>query len=207
MGRDFTLSRRDKQVNTKIYNQYQQLQMEDGWYGRDKIQNYKQLFSIIDLTDIALDDRSCLDVGCGTGDLSAFSRRFGATDYLGIDIYEPAIKQARKKYPNEKFIWSDFLKVNLHRSFDFSFCSGSLSVKLATDNYAFLESVVRKMWKVSKIGIAFNILTDDDRNPDKDLFFYDLEQVEKICRKITRIGHIVIKKHETRAEAHLYIFR
>lgn len=206
MKRGFALSRTDKQINTRVYNQYQRLRMEDGWYGTDKIQNYKQLLHIIDLTDVGLDHRSCLDIGCGTGDLSSFVRKLGANDYLGIDIYEPAIKKARQKYPGEKFIWADFLKVNLHRTFDFSFCSGSLSVKIA-DNYAFLEAVVRRMWKLSGTGLAFNILTDDDKLPDEDLFFYNLDSVEKICRKITRTGKIIIEKNKKRAEAHIYMYR
>src|SRR5579871_881328 len=162
MGRLDTLSRQDKKLNTLLYDQYKRLHMEDGWYDGEKLRKYKEMMQIIALTDVSLDNTSCLDVGCGTGDLSAFTKKLGATDYLGVDIYKPAIDSARKKYPDEKFIWGDFLKVRLKQKFDFAFCSGSLSVNLLADNYMFLESIIAKMWKATTIGLVFNVLTDED---------------------------------------------
>ena len=165
------------------------------------------MMEIIALTDVSLDNTSCLDVGCGTGDLSAFVKKLGATEYVGVDLYKPAIDKAKRKYPEEKFIWADFLKVQLKQKSDYAFCSGSLSVKLQTDNYTFIESAIAKMWKSTKVGVAFNVLTDDDQSPDKDLFFYNPAKLEEICKKIAKTGNIAMKKHPTRAELHVYLYR
>lgn len=207
MAKLSSLSEEDKQINTKIYDEYHRLNMVDGWYGSDKLQNYKQMMNILELTDIPLDGLSCLDVGCGSGDLSNFVRKLGATGYIGIDIYQPAIERAKQKYPQEAFILGDFLEVPIKNKFDYAFCSGSLTVKIATDNYVFLEATVAKMWKLTKVGLVFNILTDDDKEPDKDLFFYNIERVKNICKKIAPDAKITLKKHSTRFEMHVYMYR
>ncbi|WP_220483146.1 trans-aconitate 2-methyltransferase [Paenibacillus thiaminolyticus] len=49
---------------------------------------------------------SVLDVGCGTGDLTARIRESGA-HVVGIDKSEAMIAQARRKYPNLRFIVAD----------------------------------------------------------------------------------------------------
>ncbi len=201
------LSDQDKQLNTRIYDEYHRLHMTDGWYGTDKLQNYKQMMLVLELTGIPLDDKSVLDVGCGSGDLSAFVRKLGATEYLGIDIYEPAIQSAKQKYPKEKFIQGDFLEAKLKQTYDYGFCSGSLTVKLMSDNYEFLSATIAKMWKFTNIGVIFNILTDDDNDPDKDLFFYNAEKVETICKKIAPKANIVLKKNPAKAEMHVYMYR
>lgn len=201
------LSEKDKEINTKIYQEYEKLHMEDGWGEAHKLRNFKQMLYILELTNEQLDGKSCLDVGCGSGDLSVLLRKLGAKEYLGIDMYEPAIQSARQKYPRETFILDDFLKIKLSKIFDYVFCSGSLTVKLATDNYEFLEATVAKMWKATRIGLVFNILTDEDRSPDKDLFFYNVDKVLNICRKIAPQAKIETFRHPTEAEIHVYIMR
>lgn len=201
------LSNQDIEINTKIYQEYEKLHMEDGWGKGHKLRNYKQMLHILDLTNKPLDGKSCLDVGCGSGDLSALLRKLGAAEYLGIDIYGSAINCARQKYPQDKFMQGDFLTVNLPHAFDYTFCSGSLTVKLATDNYIFLEAIVAKMWKLTKTGLVFNILTDDDKNPDNDLFFYNVDLVLSICKQIAPKAKIETRRHHTEAEMHVYIFR
>lgn len=50
---------------------------------------------------------SILDVGCATGTTYRFLRNSmgeGAFDYLGLDLSEPAIEQATRLYPQEKFV-------------------------------------------------------------------------------------------------------
>lgn len=200
------LTIQDYAINTKIYEEYTQLHMEDGWAANHKRENYQQLLHILTLTKDTFDQKSCLDVGCGTGDLSAFVKKLGATKYLGVDMYQPAIEKARKKYPQEQFILGDFLTVPIPNRFDYTFCSGSLSVKLATDNYHFLEATVKKMWKLTNKGAAFNILTDTDTDPDTDLFFYNIEKVVTICKAIAPKDTVFAKLHPSKAEAHVYLY-
>ena len=201
------LSDQDKQINTRVYDEYHTLHMIDGWYGTHKMQNYKQMMQMLARTNHTLEDKSVLDVGCGSGDLSAFVRKLGATTYLGIDMYEPAIQSAKQKYPDETFLLEDFLSVKLTQAYDYAFCSGSLTVKLASDNYAFLTATIAKMLKFTTMGLVFNVLTDDDKDPDKDLFFYNPERVETIGKNIALGGNIILQKHPTRAEMHVFMYQ
>ncbi|HSW97329.1 MAG TPA: class I SAM-dependent methyltransferase [Candidatus Saccharimonadales bacterium] len=201
------LSHQDKQIHTTVYKEYARLHMEDGWADNHKLENFKLMMHLIELTDTSLDTTACLDVGCGTGDFSAFARKFGTKQYLGIDVYEPAIIKARRKYPKEQFILGDFLAIPIDQAFDYAFCSGGLSIKLDTDNYAFLEAIITKMWQLIKIGLVFNMLIDTDTNPDPDLFFYHPPKVLEICKRIGTNAKIEIKQHPVRAEMHVYMYR
>lgn len=202
------ITTKDKDINSKLYKEYEKLRMEDGWNEGDKDINYIKLIKISELTKIPLFQASVLDVGCGTGDLSAFLRMRNITDYLGIDIYSPAIDKAGIKYPKEKFILGDILENILNnKKFDFVFCSGALTTNLASDNYKFLEAMIEKMWQLTENGLAFNILSDEDREPDPDLFFYNIQKVIKICQKIAPNAKINIDKNSLSFQTHVYIYK
>lgn len=48
--------------------------------------------------------KKCLDVGCASGYMiSEISKRFSATQYYGVDVYDQAIAYAKKKNPHIKF--------------------------------------------------------------------------------------------------------
>lgn len=53
---------------------------------------------------------SVLDVGCATGTTYRFLRNNvgeGAFEYLGLDLSEPAVEQAKRLYPGAKFVAKD----------------------------------------------------------------------------------------------------
>lgn len=196
--------------NTKVYDDYhREHKMDDGWLPGNKNENFHLLTRLVELTGIPFSGSTCLDVGCGTGDLSLFLRKLGIKKYLGVDIYEPSIKKARIKYPDETFIHDDFLAATIRRKFDYAFCSGGLTIKLPErDNYTFLQASIEKMWKLTRIGIAFNILTDDDDDPDEDLFFYSQTKVEAICRQIIgKDAYVISEKTQGVHQIHVYLYR
>lgn len=201
------ITKKDKEINDNLYKEYEKLKMEDGWNEGDKDINYRKLVKITKLTNSSFFNSSALDVGCGTGDLSAYLRNKNIEDYLGIDIYKPAIERARVKYPKETFILGDILKDEIiDKKFDFVFCSGALTTNLKTDNYLFLRAMIQKMWSHTKTGLVFNMLTDDDKEPDPDLFFYNIDKVIKICRSIAPRAQIVIEKNPFFFQTHVYMF-
>lgn len=172
-------------LNTEIYNDYYSSGWEDGWELKDKKLNFGNLFKITEITNIPLDNCSILDVGCGTGDILYFLP--DSVKYTGIDIYKPALRIAKSKYPKANFKYGNILNIKLGK-YDYVFCSGALSVNIG-NNYDFLEKVVKKMFKVCKYGIAFNILTDEQgkNNEDEYLFLYNIKKVKKICKEIGQI--------------------
>lgn len=174
-------SPQDMITNHRIYSDYLQLGIDDGWGIQDKKENFHLMMKITDFTKMPIQEATILDVGCGTGDLVQFLSNKQSTDYVGIDIFEPAIEKARQKFPQYTFIADDFLKYTFQQKFDFVFCSGALTTRLDTDNYAILNSWIPKMWQLAKRGVVFNFLFADDAK-SSDLFFYDPDRVITICK-------------------------
>ena len=201
------ITEKDKEINDKLYQEYEKLKMEDGWNTGDKNSNYHKLIKIAEYAKATYFNATILDVGCGTGDLSAFLREKNIKSYIGIDIYAPAIIKAKNKYPTEEFILGDVLNDALPRKkYDFVFCSGALTTKLATDNYEFLEAILGKMWSLTKKGLVFNMLTDEDEDPDQDLFSYNREKVIAICQKVAPSAKIQVEKNSHFFQTHIYLF-
>ncbi len=210
MNKPKKLETEDIKNNTKIYDTYVKVwRMEDAWLPGNKENNFSEMMKLVELTGIPISGATCLDVGCGTGDLSLFLRQRGSRDYLGIDIYGLSLKKARARYPHETFILDDFLNTKIKRKFDYGFCSGALTVKLKTmDNYEYLQAIVEKMWRLTKIGLTFNFLTDDEYLQDSDLFFYSIKKVKKICEKIIgQKAHISYEKTVHVKQVHFYLYR
>src|SRR4051794_20738687 len=118
------LTKEDIKHNAKMYDIYhEQFKMDDGWLPGNKEDNFEYMMRLMEFTGVPLSGTSCLDVGCGTGDLSLFLRKRGIKNYTGYDIYTPSLKKAHKKYPNETFILEDFLAAPIRKKFHYVFCS------------------------------------------------------------------------------------
>ena len=137
-------------------------------------------------------------------DFSKVLREQGISQYLGIDIYEPSLEKAGKKHPREKFLKIDLLNQSPGK-FDYVFCSGALSTRFDTDNYKFMEAMIRKMWNLAKIGVAFNFLVGIAKDPD--IFHYSYNVVEAMCKKIMRNNGILNSSRNDIDEAHMYLTR
>lgn len=200
----------EKIHNVRMYQEYKDLGMDDGWLPGNQQQNFELMLKLGALSNTSFTNSSCLDVGCGTGDLSKFLKNQGVKTYLGVDIYDIALEKARNKYPSETFLHLDILSQELPQTFDYAFCSGALTVRMKKiNNYDFLYSMVKKMWELTTVGVVFNVLSDTDQYPDPDLFFYNTRQTEKICRKIIigKNAHLYSEKTPGVDQTHIYLWR
>jgi|TARA_B100001964_G_scaffold162973_1_gene178887 ubiquinone/menaquinone biosynthesis C-methylase UbiE len=203
-----SLSKSDKKRNDELYGLFKKAGLPDAWSKELKEQNYQKLGKIAEYAGLPLDGTSCLDVGCGTGDLSAFLRQGNIEDYLGVDIYEPSLVEARKKHNNERFENLDILGWETDKKFDYAFCSGALSTRLGSDNYEFLEAMVRKMWDLTQIGVSFNFLTDEDPQAEPEIFFYSVDSVMAISKGIAGgNGKVLLEKDTENYQCHVYLHR
>lgn len=190
------------QKNTKIYDSFYKNNDIDGWDDADKRLNFYYLFKIFDNFNIIKHKPSILDVGCGTGDMAGFLPVYKS--YLGIDIYRPALKIAKKRYRDRKisFKYGNILTSRFKKeNFDFVLSSGALSVNqngvlngpsrvnlrgLKHPNYTFLKQAVTKMWDACKFGLTFNVLVKGVYSKSNgNLFYYDKDLVLDICSDIT----------------------
>ena len=66
-----------------------------------------------------------LDVGCGTGQLTAEIAKFGA-DVMGLDNSEDMLRQARQNYPALTFVLGDATRFRFEDPFDAVFSNAAL---------------------------------------------------------------------------------
>lgn len=108
-----------------------------------------------------LNNKTILDVGCGLGDFYGFltkDKNLKLKGYLGIDITRSMIAKARKKYPKAKFEIRDLLEELPEEPFDYVFESGIFNLK--SPNWEkFTYAMLKKMYKISKIGVGVNFLS------------------------------------------------
>jgi SAM-dependent methyltransferase len=106
---------------------------------------------------------SILDVGCGYGSLlQEIKRRARAFDYHGIDLCEPMIIAARENHPEARWDVRDALALPAEPRYDYVVCNGVLTQKLDAsikDMNAFAHALVRHMFSMCRIGVAFNVMT------------------------------------------------
>jgi cyclopropane fatty-acyl-phospholipid synthase-like methyltransferase len=104
--------------------------------------------------------RSLLDVGCGTGDLSAFlATRDLAVDYLGVDLLDKMIDEARRRHPTAAFESLDpFDPAALaSRRFDVVFASGVFNLETGNSR-EFLPAGIDHLLGLADEALVFNLL-------------------------------------------------
>ncbi len=200
------LSETDLIRNANIYDQFFQMGMKNGWLPGNQNENFTIMLRIADYADSTLAGKSCLDVGCGTADLSAVLRQNGIKKYTGIDIYRPSLNIARANYPAEHFIQGDILQNHIKTNYDFVFCSGALSLNMQGDNYVFLEAMIKRMWSLTRTGLVFNFLTPELLK-DPDIFEYDTERVLELCRRLAPKAEIISEETPHKAQEHIFMWR
>jgi len=104
-----------------------------------------------------------LDLGCGTGDLTAEIHRSGA-EVIGVDRSEAMIREARRKFPSIEFVCADAVTFESGRSFHAVFSNAVLH--WIRDAEALLRNVYRLLLPggrfVAEFGGAGNVRTIED---------------------------------------------
>ena len=117
---------------------------------------FKQLIKVLDINDELF---SILDYGCGYGALLGYlDENFQDYDYKGYDSSKAMIEQAKKLYPDSKWIFNidDLERV------DFLIASGIFNVKMNysdTDWTQYVLETLKQFNELSSKGFSFNILT------------------------------------------------
>lgn len=175
----------DQKENARVYRKYKTWWgCPDGWFGQVQQDNFEILKLIEGFASVPLVGSSCLDVGCGTGELFPFLRDRKVGSYLGIDVLWPSIESARQKYPDGAFRQGDVLVEPRDESFDYVFCSGALTAKIPSGNYEYMQRMLRRMWELAGVGIAFNYLNDEIALTDSNIFLFSRGKVLDICRDL-----------------------
>lgn len=144
-----------------------------------------------------LNNRTILDVGCGTGNLLEYiSIKFTNFRYTGIDVLPHMIERAEQKKLNGKFVCMDLFKNNPYsnKSFDVIFSSGIFNLNLG-NNEEFLLDAVEIFQSLARETVSFNLLWDKSQDKDSKYFYFSPEEVfNKLISKYPELWNITIQK-------------
>ena len=73
----------------------------------------------------ALEPRSVLDAGCGTGRVAIELARHGV-DVVGVDVDPSMIAEARRRAPDQTWLEADLVELSLGREFDVVVLAGNV---------------------------------------------------------------------------------
>lgn len=175
------LSIDDQSSNRELYDLLNREGYYDGWLPEIQRANFEVLATIGDRSGFPLKGASCLDVGCGTGELAGFLQDRGIGNYLGIDLVSSSIELARQRHRDMPFRQGDVLVEPKDETFDFVFCSGAMTLKFDSGNYEYMKKMIARMLELAKRGIAFNYIADSAHVDTSYCFVFDRKKVRKIC--------------------------
>ena len=136
-----------------------------------------------------IDNHSIHDFGCGFGDFYTYLKKnFKNFDYIGTDISSKMISIAKKKQIKNRFFIYDLINSQFRSQLvkDYVVSSGVFTVKNNVSNKDWLKYVIEgatKMFRYSKKGIGFNLMTSEVDFKDKNLFYMDPVILLKILEK------------------------
>ena len=86
--------------------------------------------------------KNVLDVGCGKGESMKFINKYKQFFTVGVDIFKPAIREARKQGSHNEYVLCDVRKLSFRRkSFDIVLCMEVLEHIDKEEGFALLQSL------------------------------------------------------------------
>ena len=144
-------------------------------------------------------DIKILDLGCGPGLLLDYLKQRHATKgliYNGVDISNSMIREALKRWPEEKFECRDFLKNKYAKNeFDNVLMNGLFTKKQSLPEHVmkkFLQTTIVEAFRICKQSITFNVMSTHVDWTREDLYHVPLDDLaEFLTREVSR--HFIIR--------------
>lgn len=166
------------------------------WNSRDAQQ---LAFRVIKSMGIGADS-SVLDVGCGLAHFYDFLIDGGYTGaYTGVDISHKLVAEAKRRQPHLNLIVADILNDTtgeMERGYDFVIGSGLFTLKAdapAQEFERFVAALIRRMFKLSRVGVVFNMLSSYVDFEVERLYYANPQQYFRFAKSLTRF---VSLKHD-----------
>lgn len=155
-------------------------------------------------------EKSLLDVGCGYAGFYEYIKNNQINiNYSGIDIVQEMIQHAKNKNPTIKeLIYDDFLDFNFNKTYDYIICNGILTQKLETSNMdmdIYANKLIKKMYQLSNIGIAFNIMTTKVNFFSNNLYYRNPSELMAYC--MSEITNKIKIDHTYLYEYTVYLYK
>ena len=163
------------------------------------------------LCDVCDLNGKCIhEVGAGAGHLLDFlDQRRIAADYSGSDLSAAMVDAAHQRHPKTPFSQWDILAESQLPTFDVLMCSGLFHVKLDHDESvwrSFVWAMVRRMYELCKVGIAFNMITDQVDFKIENLYYSNPGETVDFCRR--QLSRFVTLRHDYPLHEYtVYVYR
>ena len=137
---------------------------------------------------------SITDYGCGYGEFYNYIKNksfMSSSSFIGYDIVDTFILEAKKNFPEVKWICSDEISLET----DYIFISGTLNMSF---NYSideweyFLQKQLEICFKYTNKVLAFNLLYSPKRKIENGLYYTEIQKIFDFCDK--NLGNTVISK-------------
>jgi len=134
------------------------------------------------MLDFITPNSSLLDFGCGTSALYqyALDTQQNTFVYSGLDIISEFVSISKEKFPNKNFYKKDILNDDKIPIFDYIVCNGTFTEKQDLsyeEMFDFFSQVIKKLWKKTNKGIAFNLMSKHVDWERDDLFHVSLDEL------------------------------
>jgi SAM-dependent methyltransferase len=193
-------------ISQKMHNRYSLLFDKYGYdiktlgWGSKKQQNYRFLQSIE--TGVDFENKKILDLGCGFGDYLDFLEKNSVhfSSYLGVDINNYLIEEAKKQYQKKQncaFDILDLATINPNEPIaDIGVMLGLLNLDLngEMNNYDYSFTMIKNAFELVNdiLIVDFISIKRDISYPKEDhIFYHDPSKVLDFAYRIT--DNVILK--------------
>lgn len=174
----------------KTFNSYGESPKALQWLNyKSAALRYRQL-----VTELELENRTILDIGCGMGDLLPYLYAKSANfSYLGLDITPEFIEVAKKRYEGHDFKVFDPFTEDIGETFDIVVLSGAMNANKPN----WLDSrkqKIKRLYELANQAVAFNMAGALIHiEPEQRVAYADAQEILGFCAKLTT--KIILKTH------------
>ena len=167
--------------NNEKYKSLQNKKKPSERVGYDDINRQYLRFSEIK-TFIGKQSGSILDVGCGNAEFYKFLKMTGFEGkYTGIDVNKSLLFEAKKRFPDGKFLKTDVLGFR-GRKYDYVVASGIFNYDYG-QNISLVNKMLEKMYSMARRKAIFNGICSQGTRRDKGTFYIDQWKISKWVEK------------------------
>lgn len=153
------------------------------------------------------------DLGCGTGAFLEHLVEAGVKPgrYVGLDISRAAIAAAQAKHGAAAFALHNVLEypAPVAAPFDYVVANGLFTVRASisqAEMWRFMTSAVTNMWKMARVGIAFNVMSAVVDWQREDLFHVPCDTLLEVLYSIAG-RRVILRADYDLYEYTAYVYR
>ncbi len=138
------------------------------------------------INNVSLEEKSFLDVGCGTGALFRYIKAKNIScDYLGVDALVGMVNIAKSRSSDGVFLHlniDDEVLPFCEECFDVIYSSGIFNLNYG-NNELFIRGIIEKLFPITSETLVLNFLSDKSKNKEDKYFYTNTESIDFILKK------------------------